>query len=56
MVQQVPDVILAAREEIVDADDVVPLAEEKLGEMAAQKARPSGYQILFTGRSSARKP
>ena len=42
--EEMPDVVLAAGEEIVDADDVVALAEEALAEMAAQKSRAARDQ------------
>ena len=38
--QQVRDVVGRAGDEVVDADDVVPVGEEALAEMRADETRP----------------
>jgi len=42
VVEQFDDVVLGAGEEVVDADDVVPLFQQPLAEMGAEKAGAAG--------------
>jgi hypothetical protein len=41
------DILLAAREEVVDAKNVAPLFEQTIDEMGAEEPRSSGHQHAF---------
>src|SRR5690606_7999141 len=45
--QKVLDIVLSAREEIIDADDLVAVREEPVAEVGADKSGPSRHKYPF---------
>jgi hypothetical protein len=43
-IEQMSYIVAAPREEVVETDDVMALADQPLAQMRADEARPSGYQ------------
>jgi hypothetical protein len=49
-----PDIVLTACEEIVQADHIVPTAQQPLHQVGADKAAATGYQNSLQTASSNR--